>query len=111
MILGVDALSLLDPYRGKFTDEWTEFYWRVRYVVQNGCSSCRRSACHEGRRRLSSWRSQTACFGGTGSGSAGPCWYTLAAWCTCRAWASECVPVNPFDRIMATLVEGVGHGR
>jgi len=37
MLFGVDLLSKFDPYRGKFTDEWTEFYWRVRYKSdQNG---------------------------------------------------------------------------
>jgi hypothetical protein len=35
MLAGVNAFSKLDSYQGKFTDEWTEFYWRVRYTSDN----------------------------------------------------------------------------
>jgi hypothetical protein len=32
MLGGVNLAAKLDPYQGKFDDEWTEFYWRVRYT-------------------------------------------------------------------------------
>jgi hypothetical protein len=34
LMLGIGTFAGENPYEDEFIDEWTEFYWRVRYVVQ-----------------------------------------------------------------------------